>query len=261
MFDAYVRRARFYPAVIAAAPAFALAAILVSWSSLGLPHVIATGAMAILLAVMADVARRRGRAIEPGVIQRMGGLASITMMRYRDDNFDSAAKATMHKFLASKILGDVPTPEKERADPAVADDFYRRCGNWLREHTRDTKKFKILFEENVTYGFRRNLLGLKWPALGINAAIVVFCLVMLWLLSPLNTADPLTQKLLSVVAIAFLHATYFVLFVNDAGVIEAARTYARQLLLCTETLATGAPVRVARKPAKRLAVDRALSGP
>jgi hypothetical protein len=46
MFDAYVRRARFYPAVIAAAPAFALAAILVSWTNVGLPHVIAAGARA-----------------------------------------------------------------------------------------------------------------------------------------------------------------------------------------------------------------------
>jgi hypothetical protein len=77
--------------------------------------------------------------------------------------------------LGSKIAGDVPTRDKERANPAVADDFYRRCGNWL-EHTWDTKKFQILFEEHVTYGFRRNLLGFKWPALGINAAIVVFCL-------------------------------------------------------------------------------------
>jgi hypothetical protein len=253
MFDAYVRRARFYPAVIATASAFALAAILVSWSRPGLPHVIATGAMAILLAVMSDVARRRGRAIEPGIIQRMGGLASITMMRYRDDNFDSAAKAAMHKFLGSKIAGDPPTPEKERADPAEADDFYRRCGDWLREHTRDTKKFGILFEENVTYGFRRNLLGLKWPALGINVAIVVFCVVMLWLRCPLNTADPLTQKLLAVVAIAFMHAAYFVLLVNEAGAVQAARTYARQLLLCTGTLATVATSRPAKKaPVRRV---------
>jgi hypothetical protein len=70
MFDAYTIRARFYPAVIGAAPAFALAAILVSWNSLGLPHVIATGAMAVLLAVLSDVARRRGRAVELGIIRR-----------------------------------------------------------------------------------------------------------------------------------------------------------------------------------------------
>jgi hypothetical protein len=236
MFDAYVRRARFYPAVIAAAPAFALAAILVSWSSLGLPHLIATGAMAILLAVMSDVARRRGRAIEPGIVERIGGLPSITMMRYRDDSFDSASKVSMHKFLGGKITAQVPTPEGELADPAGADEFYKRSGNWLREHTRDTKKFTILFEENITYGFRRNLLGLKWPALGLNAGIVILCLVMLWMRSPMNIADPLTQKLMSVLAIAFLHATYFVLFVNESSVAEAARTYARQLLLCTETL-------------------------
>lgn len=257
MFDTYVRRARFYPAVIAAAPAFALAAILVSWSNVGLPHVIATGAMAILLAVMSDVARRRGRAIEPRIIHRMGGLPSITMMRHRDDTFDSAAKEAMHRLLGSKIGAVVPTPATEQADPAAADDFYKRSGNWLREHTRDTKKFKILFEENVTYGFRRNLLGLKWPALGINAAIVLFCLLMLWSRLPLNTADPLTQKLLAVVVIAFLHATYFVLFINEAGVVEAARTYARQLLLCTEVLVTGAHIEAARKPRRRSTVSAA----
>jgi hypothetical protein len=251
LFDPYVRRARFYPAVIAAAPAFVLAAILVPWNSFGLPHVIATGAMAILLAVMSDVARRRGRAVEPAVIQRMGGLPSITMMRYRDDTFDRVAKAAMHKFVGGKIAADLPTVETEQADPAAADDFYKRCGNWLRENTRDTKKFKILFEENVTYGFRRNLLGLKSPALALDAAIVAFCLVMLWWHFAFNTADPLIQKLLSVVVITLLHAAYILLFVNEAGVAEAARTYGRQLLLSTETLATGAPVKAAQKRKKK----------
>jgi hypothetical protein len=254
MFDAYVRRARFYPAVIAATPAFALAAIFVPWNSLGLPHAIATGAVAILLAVMSDLARRRGRAIEPAIIQRMGGLPSTTMMRYRDDSddtFDGAAKAAMHKFCAAKIGGDAPTPDSEKADPAATDDFYKRCGNWLRENTRDTKRFKLLFEENVTYGFRRNLLGLKWAALALSAAVVAFCLAMLWSHFPLDVADATTEKLLGVVLIAFLTAAYFLLFVNEAGVVQAARTYARQLLLCTETLASGTPVRSGKKPKKK----------
>jgi hypothetical protein len=116
-----------------------------------------------------------------------------------------------------------------------------------------------LFEENVTYGFRRNLLGLKWPALALNAAIVIFCLVMLRWRFPFNTADPLTQKLLAVVVITFLHAAYILLFVNEAGVVEAARTYGRQLLLCTETLATGAPVKVAQKSKKKSTARSASS--
>jgi hypothetical protein len=42
-------------------------------------------------------------------------------------------------------------------------------------------------------------------------------------------------KPLAVVVIAVLHAIYMVLFVTEAGVFEAARTYARQLLLCTQS--------------------------
>jgi hypothetical protein len=251
VFDSYVRRARFYPAAFAAVPAFVLAAILVPWNSLGLPHLIATGAMAILLAIMSDVARRRGRAIEPAINESMGGLPSTTMMRHRDDTFDRAAKAAMHNFLGNKIGANAPTPQSEQVQPAAADDFYKRCCDWLRENTRDTKKYKILFEENVTYGFRRNLLGLKWFALALDAAVVIFCLVMLWWRFPLNMADLLTQKLLSVVAITFLHAAYVLLFVKKASVVEAARTYGRQLLLCTQTLAISAPIKAARKPRKK----------
>jgi hypothetical protein len=81
---------------------------------------------------------------------------------------------------------------------------------------------------------------------------VIFCLVMLWLRFPFDTADPLTQKLLWVSVVAFLHAAYILLFVNEAGAADAARTYGCQLLLCTELLATGAPaghIRSASAPA------------
>jgi hypothetical protein len=250
VFDAYVRRARFYPAVIAAAPALALAAVLVPWTSLGVPHVLATGAIAVLLAVMSDMARRGGRAIEPGIIRRMGGLPSVTMMRYADNTFDPATKAAMHKFVGGKIAAAAPTCESERADPAAADKFYKRCGDWLRENTRDTRKYKILFEENITYGFRRNLLGVRWPALALDGAIVAICLVMLWLRFPVDSAGSLTKLLLPVV-VALLHSTYFLSFVNEAGVVEAARTFGRQLLLCTGTLAAGAPTKAAQRAKSR----------
>jgi len=190
MFDSYLRRARFYPAVIAAAPAFALAAILVSWNSIGLSNAIATAAMAILLAVMSDVARRRGRAVEPDIIRRMGGSPSIVMMRYADDTFDSSYKSAIHNFIGSRISAPPPTPESETTDPIEADRFYSRSCDWLREHTRDIKKYGILFEENVTYGFRRNLLGLKWPALVLNITIVVFCLF-----SNMGSVDTIFRKL------------------------------------------------------------------
>ncbi len=64
--DAYTVRARLVPAIIAGAPAFALAAIFVSWGKWVFPHLIAGSALTVLFVAFSDIARRRGRAIEPG---------------------------------------------------------------------------------------------------------------------------------------------------------------------------------------------------
>jgi hypothetical protein len=115
-------------------------------------HAIAATALAVLLMVFADVARRRGKQIEPGLTERMGGLPSITMLRHRDPTLDAPTKERMHTTLASKLAVAAPTAAQEEADPGAADSFYTRAGTWLRENTRDQKKFDILFNENITYG-------------------------------------------------------------------------------------------------------------
>src|SRR5262249_2523936 len=88
-------------------------------------------------------------------------------------------------------------------------------------------KFDILFNENVTYGYRRNLFALKWPALGLNVLIVISSTAYLWIqFGPLD--------LVPVFVIGAIHAGYLAAFSTRAAVEEAARTYARQLLLSTE---------------------------
>jgi hypothetical protein len=231
--DVYTVRARLFPAIIAAAPAIALAAVFVFWESFHLQGVIATLALAVLLFVLSDVARRRGKAIEPRLIKSAEGLPSITMLRHRDATFDAASKARVTNFVGAKLGEAPPTAADERRDPDSADEFYRRCGNWLREHTRDKKQFGLLFEENVTYGFRRNLLGLKLPGLILNAAIVVSCITLIW---ATGLSAPLTQKLLPVLVISVLHALYLALMVSESSVQEASRQYARQLFLSSESL-------------------------
>lgn len=231
-FDKYTLYARLFPAIIAAAPAIALAWAVIANREVRLVRAIAGTALTVLLMVFADVARRRGKAIEPDLIKRMGGLPSITMLRHADTNFDAATKARMHAFLAARLGEATPTPEQELATPEAADGFYSRAGNWLRENTRNQKKFEILFNENVTYGYRRNLFALKWPALVLNVLIVLGSAAYLW-----NQSGPL--DLVPVFVIAFLHAGYLAIFSTRAGVEEAARTYARQLLLSTESSTLG----------------------
>jgi hypothetical protein len=97
--------------------------------------------------------------VEPRIYREMGGKPSVTMMRPSDDLLDQASKDRYRTFLASKINRPEPTAALERKNPPAADDFYELSGTWLRENTRDMKKFSILFNELATYGFRRNLFG------------------------------------------------------------------------------------------------------
>jgi hypothetical protein len=258
--DAYTMRARLVPAVIAGAPAFAFAAIFVSWGKIGWTHLIAGTALTVLFAVFADVARRRGRAIEPSVIAKMGGLPTTVTLRHRDTTYDAATKAGFHKFIAAKLGQPAPSTEEEAADTDAADAYYVRGATWLRENTR-TKKFDVLFNENVSYGFRRNLLGLKLPGFLLNALIVLVCLSIFWRRWPVDLSNGFDAKLLAVIVIALLHAAYLALFVTEEGVFEAARIYARQLLLSTQSPHLNKPAKSPPAPRKNASRARAAAAP
>jgi hypothetical protein len=198
--------------------------------------------------MFSDFARSRGKKIEPRIYQLQGGKPSLTMMRRADRSLDTHSKDRYRAFLASKLTRTASTAAEEEQNQAVADAFYEQAGTWLRENTRDTKKFSILFNENISYGYRRNLLGLKWVALGLNLAVVAICAGLLWYNAPINIADAFTGRVLVVLVVAAIHAVYIVAVVNQHGVIAAAGTYARQLILSTETfLAAGKKPQAAKK--------------
>jgi hypothetical protein len=190
----------------------------------------------VLLYAFSDLARRLGKGLEKDLFCKMGGKPSTAMLRHRDAQFDADGKHRWQEFLGGKIKEKAPTADAELADPREADAFYDRCGDWLREHTRDHKKFKLIFEELVTYGFRRNLLGLKWPGLALNSIVVAVCVVALQFRLPLATDDDVSIRLVCVLILATCHAIYFLLAVTEKGAMEAANQYGRQLLLACELL-------------------------
>lgn len=235
VFDSYSIRARLFPAVIAAAPALAALALLISWKSFEPSNVIAAFAALVMLFAAADIARTKGRAIEPALYAKSGGKPSIIMFRRNDPSIDDGLKQRYREFLASKIGVQVPAPESEHLNQAAADSFYEQCGTWLRENTRDTKKFPLLFSENVTYGYRRNLLGVRWLALTLNLAVVGVCVALLWHES-WNLTSETGKRIAVVLLIAVFHGTYILFAVRESAVLDASRAYARQLILSCETL-------------------------
>jgi hypothetical protein len=248
--DAYSLRARLFPAILATAPAIAALALLISWERIALSNIVVTTTLVVLVFALADFARRLGLRVEPRLYAEMGGKPSVTMFRRSDAAIETSTKNRYRAFIARMINERPPTVQQESANPQNADTFYEACGTWLRANTRDPKKFSLLFNENVGYGFRRNLFGLRWPALTINLIVVAICAGLIWYRGTLDLDNDLTTRTFVVLFVAAIHAAYFALVVTKAGVKEAARKYGRELILSTEVL-MGRTRKTTRKSSRR----------
>jgi hypothetical protein len=258
-FDAYSIRARLFPAIIAAAPALAALTLLISWETFGLSNLIASLGLLVMLFAIADFSRARGRKIESKIYEEQGGIPSITMFRRNDQSIDGSSKERYREFLAGKLKVAVPSSEEERENQDAADVFYGQCGVWLRQNTRNTNAFPILFGENVTYGFRRNLLGVKNFALLLNALVVAICTLILWRMS-WEMSAPLGSKTTVVLIVAAAHAAYMILAVNRNAVCDASRAYGRELILSCESFLAQSKI-PARKTSARKSVSKTESTP
>ncbi|MGO7820480.1 hypothetical protein ACC684_24830 [Rhizobium ruizarguesonis] len=247
--DYYTLRARLFPALIGVAPALAAFFLLISWRELALSNIAATVGLLVLVFALADLARRQGLKMENELFKLTGGKPSIVMFRRNDTTFDEVTKDRYRTFIGGKIPRKVPTATEEQSDQRSADEFYEACGIWLRTNTRDTKRFPILFGELITYGFRRNLLGLKWIGLALNASVLVIVAAILWSQGGLSLASDLDDRQLVVLCVSAIHAAYLLLAVTRDGVVEASRRYARELILSTEMLMIPAKRKVAAKNA------------
>jgi hypothetical protein len=156
-FDAYSLRARLLPSILGAAPVLAAVLLLISWRTFELSSIVAVlGGLALVYA-LSDWARKEGKKIEPRIYNEMGGKPSVTIMFRSDDTIDQLSKDRYRSFLAGKINQPEPTAVDELNNRAAVIGFYELAGTWLRENTRETKKFPILFNELVTYGARHEV--------------------------------------------------------------------------------------------------------
>jgi hypothetical protein len=108
------------------------------------------------------VTRDAGKKREQSLFASWGGMPSVAIFRHRDPRIDGITKYRYHKTLGGLVEGaKAPSVANEEADPSAADRVYQAWSTYLRVNTRDTKKYSRLFQENVSYGYRRNLWGLR----------------------------------------------------------------------------------------------------
>ena len=235
LFDSYSRRARLYPAFIAILPVIVLIAVYTHWldfQASNLVWLILAGAGLIALS---DFARQRGKAVEKCLLGEWQGFPSITLLRHRDHTIDPQTTSRYHRAAERLIDGlSMPTLADEERDPEAADKAYETVTNFLLPRTRDKQEFRLLFEENVNYGFRRNLLGLKPIGILILLGSASYVTWRSWNQIAAGSIPDQPESIILAGAIAMLLA--WIVLIRKRHVRAAAVDYARQLLMAFDVL-------------------------
>ena len=101
-----------------------------------------------------------------------------------------------------------PAAQFERRNPAD-DEFYELAGTWLRENTRNTKTFSILFNELVAYGFPPQSARREVSALALNVLVVLICAGILWYRWPFDMSDSMIARIIVVLVVWVLAGFVF----------------------------------------------------
>jgi hypothetical protein len=234
--DAYERKARLYPALLLIAPIIATGVAIAS-AKLSILQSIGTAAVGCGGAfLLTQLARDAGRNREKMLFEKWGGMPSVAIFRHRDEWIDPITKGRYHKKLTALVKeAKAPTVEEENVNPAMADKIYTAWSNYLRVNTRDTKKFALLFRENINYGYRRNVWGLRPLGIVISGASCLIALARL--LTYYKVTGQIDQATAGAAAFDLVLFFLWVFLFCASWVRIPAEAYAARLAETSETLA------------------------
>jgi len=174
--DPYDRPARLYPGLLVVSPAAVLFVCLYGTANIALSSVLSILSVSGVAYALGRVARDAGKRLQDRLFEKWGGAPTTQILRHRDSRLDAHTKERFHGVLSKGIRKTLPTLADEEKNPAAADELYRASAVWLIDQTRDSKKFPLVFKENVAFGFQRNALGLR--RLGVTISVVCIACVL-----------------------------------------------------------------------------------
>lgn len=230
IFDPYDRKARLYPALLVMlVPVFALTLVAPVFSSqlAGLASLaVALGGLMLL----SSLGREWGKRKEPKLFEIWGGTPTTLMLMRATSDLDHLTLDRYRKVLEGKVSGlQFPDSTSEASDPSKTAAICESAVKWLREATRDTKKFALIFAENTNYGFRRNLLGVKPLAILVCVLTLSATTLHAWLTSSGNLSAITVQSWGSIL-VACIGLVVWGGVVNAEFVKTTAFAYAMALL-------------------------------
>jgi hypothetical protein len=231
VFDRYSRTARLAPAILAALPALTLLAAGISSASTALRAVGVLGGC-VGLAVVALV-RDRGRHVQQRLWREWGGPPASRRLRWRDGPTSEIER--LHERVERATGLALPDAAEEERDLTEADARYDETIEALRALTRDPDRFKLVFEENIHYGWRRNCYGLRSAAITVAALSLIAAACILAFTG--GTLPGRVGRWAPALVISALALIWWTFVVTEAWVRSAAELYSDKLFEAAHAIA------------------------
>ena len=226
--DKYSLNARIYPSIVFLLPCIMLAIFYVPNIESYYQKFSYLGLLGVLFVLLAHWGRENGKKKESELFRHWGGKPTSLVLRHSNDYFMAHIKKIFHKKLEQKIPSvKIPTAEEECVDLRAADEIYDSCARYLISKTRNTKKYRLLFDENINYGFRRNLWGLK--RYGICITVVCIFTHIFILMHKYSSDEAIIIKDLIFLAALVVCVICWISIVNKEWVKTTAFAYAERL--------------------------------
>ncbi|HIF9419663.1 TPA: hypothetical protein ACX6R7_003493 [Photobacterium damselae] len=236
-FDTYSLNARVKPAFFLVFPVvitiFTLFEPSRTWGGAVTTFIISFG----IISFASNQMSTKGNILQEKFFLKWGGAPTTLILRHRDSRLDphtknrymTALEALIPNFTAFSV-------EEEEKHPAQADDMYRTAANYMREHTRDSKKYPLIFKENIAYGFSRNVRAFKWFGItNSTLSLGVTCFV-IWYRHIKNSTSDVLDLIFSIpfesialVSALILMTLLWIFIVTEKWVEVRAFAYARAL--------------------------------
>ncbi|MBJ7267654.1 hypothetical protein IG389_00595 [Idiomarina abyssalis] len=243
-FDEYSFNSRVKPAFFLVFPIFISLLVLFepsrTWTGSTVTFLVAFG----VINFAANQMSAKGNVLQDKLFKKWGGAPTTIVLRHSDNTIDSVTKSRYMDRLALLISNFThTTPEYEQANPEGADELYMSASNYLREHTRDTTAYPLVFKENIAYGFSRNIRAFKTLGIFITVSSLLVSLVVTYLdATALGSKPPklviqeISFPYLGLIAILLSMLWAWVFLVTENWVKVRAFAYAKRLYSACEKI-------------------------
>jgi hypothetical protein len=178
--DAYELRARYFPAVLLAAPLLTTVQLSFPGAQESTGQLIERAGLALALVyVLSLYVRHAGRRIQPRLWSGWNGAPSTRFARWRDPTFSLQQKQLLHDCVAASFGIKLATSDEEATHKGTADSLIAEAFDRARSYLRTNDASGLVTKQNAEYGALRNLVAIR-GVFAIESSACLIVSLLLW---------------------------------------------------------------------------------